>query len=332
MNTVKLIGKVALVLFILFLAGTMPSMEPNRRLVAEAAGIDYHDGKFILSAYGVTDFGDNGIKGRKCVSEGTTLAEAADNFVYTEGKDLFLKQCKVVAVGPGAAQRMEEVVGYFVATRDLNYFARIILTPNEAATLFDTESLKVNDLYYLTEKQKKGEETYSNRMITFLKQSLRDEGDYLLPMLDVTGTEVSSVTAFSAHRKAAVLTREEYRLVELLSGLRTETDLTIGDEMLHISGATRQLAVSLEDGVLQAEEIISLSAEGSDGKRSELSALLKAAAEKMALAQCDVFGVYLTFKMADHGAYLAEKEAERSPYFDFDLSVHYASRKDGSWE
>lgn len=333
MNALKLTGKIALVLFILFLAGTIPSLEPNRRLVAEAAGIDYRDGQFIMSAYGITDFGDSGMEGRKCVAVGKTIAEAADNFVYTEGKDLFLKQCKLVAVGPGAAERMKEVLDYFIATRDLNYFARVVLTGRPAEQLFDTKELLVNDLFYLTEKQKRDEEVYQNRMVALLKQGLRDEENYLLPMLDASGTEVASVTAFSGHRIVSELTREEYRLVELLSGLRSEANLTIDTEMVHISGATNQLSVFYKQGNLAGEQTLSLAVQGSDEKKEQLVALLKSAADKLSSrAQCDVFGMYLTFKMTNHEAYLEQKQAGRIPQFSLTLSVEFVDRKDGALE
>ena len=326
----KLVSKIALVLFILFLAGTMPSLEPSRRMVAEAAAIDFENGVYVVSAYGVTDFGEGGMKGRLCVSSGATPQEAVDNFVFTEGKDLFLKQCKLLLIGPGAAAHMEELLDFFSSTRDLNYFARVALTQGTAAQLLDfgEDGASIDDLYYLTEKQKKDEETYENRMVDLLKQGLRTPSAFMLPVL--SDGVVSGVSAFYSGRAAAFLSSEQYRLAELLLGLSSAQQLVLNGENAEITRCEQALSVRYGDGALQTESSLRLVFSGTDAQRAALEQQLGQIGKT--LAEVGALPVDLTFKMTDYSNWKALRDRGQTPEVTYRLQVSYKSEGDPTAE
>ena len=317
----KLISKIALALFILFLAGTMPSLEPNRRMVAEAVGIDYESGRYTVSAYGITDFGEEGMMGRLCVSSGATPEEAVENFTFTEGKDLFLKQCKLLIIGPGAAEKMKELLDYFVSTRDLNYFTRVALAQEAAAKLlnFGEDGARVDDLYYLTEKQKKNEETYENRMVDLLKQGFRTPCAFLLPVIG--NGAVQGVAAFSSGYMRAMLTVDQYRLAELLLGLKNVQQLVLNDMDAGVSRCEAALSVRYEEGVLKAKNTLRLVFSGTETQRTALEqSMIEVGA---LLAESGVLPVDLQFKMADYSHWKELQTSGDKANVEYSLQISY---------
>lgn len=282
-------------------------IELNERLIIEAIGIDFEDGKYKVTIEGLDSFtsgseGNNISPGRltKCyLFEGETIGMAMNSISEITGQTPLFSQARVLVIGMDTAKhRMSEALDFFRREYTTRTDILIAVSENKAS---ETVSADFGENVSAGSVTEAALESYRHTgkcthtpLYKFLNSMMGETDSAFCPLIgtkDNTFTEkkevdIKGTVIFGKNGKTVILTKEETLALMLINNNVENGDFTVktdkGTFTFEIIKNRTRFSVKTENGRVLADIDISMRCDIPEYQTENLSGLSKQDTENAA--------------------------------------------------
>lgn len=266
----KLIKRMLLLLIIaaisIELCGCQHTMQLNDRALVQAIGIDFTNNKIevTLQIFSPVSGNQSGISeaaenGKIIQTTGSTIVEAMNNAVRTQGKELFVGHNRIIVFGRAMAQEgISSILKYFSSASSLRHNTKLMVAKGTAKKILTSKinqgMLAAEAIERLSNNTSENGLLRSVKLYEFLRDSQREHSASSLPMIEILDDDKAVPTAagggdgkeeslkaisnaimrgtavFKDNKMIGSLDNDESRGLLWLQGRVTKTEITIQNE------------------------------------------------------------------------------------------------------
>ncbi len=346
--------KVTLLIFLLFSSVLLGScsvpVNLRERAIVQAAGIDYEDGRFVLTLQEFVPKNSGGsreeieMSGVYNKTTGKTLLDALKNAEAKDGNQIFYGQSKLFLIGKSAAQNgMKEILEFMNSNYQLSQNASVLLCEENAEDILHTQ-LFVGIVPSISIKRIRGcGKAPFVTVIDLLRTCYNLGGNACLPLVRQDGKnsiQIGGCTVFRDYRPILTLTEEETQgLIWLDGDIQDAALLTqLGDQRVSVNIISEKTRLSVEKSA-QDELILRVSVSaagiiseidflnGHEVRREQIEQVRKNAEKNIEARIFDAFQKIVTEQRCDL-FYLKKRFQNKDPGF-FSAFESGAKESDG---